>query len=70
MKKKELLIAASVFLASALSYGSLFASTTCKVVSVQEDNVTLDCGDDASDYSPGMKVKVKASKARAAIEGC
>jgi len=71
MNSKGLFLAACMFLASTVYCASVFATSTCEVVGVEDDNVTLDCGDDASDFATGTKVKVKAVKARAAaIEGC
>lgn len=71
MNRNVSFFTACLFLAATLFAGSaVIASTTCKVVSVQGTNVTLDCGDDATDYKTGIKVSIKKKKVRKAIEGC
>ncbi|GAB4336979.1 MAG: hypothetical protein Kow0089_07760 [Desulfobulbaceae bacterium] len=69
--KKIIVLLASAMIAGTLYAGPAFsAGDTCTVKSVQGSTVTLDCGDDAADYSTGMKVTIKKGKKRKALEGC
>ncbi len=47
------------------------ATLKCTVVKVDDDIVTMDCGEKAETLSEGAEVKVRVARAKAAaIEGC
>jgi|GEM_PF-3439689 len=68
MFKKGVVLAAAVLL---LGGGvAQAASVTCEVVKVEGATVVLDCGEKAEKLSGASTVKIKAKKAKKAIEGC
>jgi|GEM_PF-3334100 len=71
MKKKILsMLTAALIILTAASVTSAF---TCKVVSVQGEEVKIECKERyIKKYSleQGSKVKVRAKKQRKALEGC
>jgi len=70
MSKKLVSLALAAAFVISTATASLAASITCEVKSVSGSTVTLDCGSKAKKLSAGQKVKVKAKKAKKAIEGC
>ncbi len=48
----------------------LATTLKCTVDNVDGEKVVLNCGDNAAKIEAGMKVKIKAIKTTAAIEGC
>lgn len=69
MKKNLFTVVMAVLLAVGFAATSVSAAyVTCTVESVDGEKVTLNCGDDATDFQKDDNVKVKAEKK--AIEGC
>ncbi|MEN8199808.1 MAG: hypothetical protein ABFR63_07000 [Thermodesulfobacteriota bacterium] len=70
MKKTLALLAALALMGSTLATVQA-ATLKCTVTKVEDNVVTMDCGDKAKDLAAGTEVKVKTAKAKAAaIEGC
>ena len=62
---------ATLAITAMISIGVQAATLKCTVQKVEENVVTMDCGDKAVTLTAGTKVKVKTAKAKAtAIEGC
>jgi hypothetical protein len=69
MKRLITVATLAIFLLATSASGVLAASAKCKVTGVENNVVTLDCGDKAEKLSVGTVVKVKTEKKKA-IEGC
>lgn len=69
MKKLITTATLAIFLIATSASGVLAASAKCTVTAIENNVVTLDCGDKAEKLSVGTIVKVKSEKKKA-IEGC
>ena len=70
MKKRIILITALASMGMAVATIQA-AALQCTVKKVEDNMVTMDCGEKAASLSAGTEVKVKTKKPKtAAIEGC
>jgi hypothetical protein len=71
MKKLFVTALLALFISPLLWVGTASCSSAkCKVLSVDDTQVLLDCGSKAEDYQKGMTVKIKKSGHRKQLEGC
>lgn len=71
MKRGLIIGGMAVLMIGIISSGAAIAAETdCTVESVSGTKVILDCGSGAGNLSGEMKVKVKNSARKKAIEGC
>lgn len=67
--KKVLIVALFLSLTTASSQ-VLAASAKCNVVAINNDSITLDCGNKTKSFKIGDEVKIKTTQKKKAIEGC